>query len=474
VARPKFVQIPPHRLDRFAPLLGDGYAEIEDAARRARRLFAGRAIWHVSSTLRGGGVAEMLRALLPYVRGIGIDTRWVVLREQAEFFTLTKRLHNNLHGYPGDGGELGEGERRLYERTLAASAAHLLPLLQAGDIVFLHDPQTAGLAPSAKAAGARVVWRSHIGADEPNEIVRRAWDFLAPYVRAADAYVFSRREYVWDVLDEALAWTMAPSVDPFSPKNQELEPATVEAILGTIGLAPKKPALAPVFHRDGGAPARVERAAEILQGAPLPEGAPAVVQVSRWDRLKDHRGLLDCFDRHLSGDDLHLVLAGPAMEAVADDPEGVAVWEEIVAAWKVLAEPVRGRVHLVSLPMGDLDENGAMVNALQRRADVVVQKSLAEGFGLTVAEAMWKRRPVVASRVGGIQDQIVDGVSGVLVDDPTDLVSFAGAIDALLGDRQRAARIGEEARRRVLERFLDAGRLVEYVELLASLIRADG
>jgi trehalose synthase len=469
VARPKFVQIPPHRLDRFAPLLGDDYAAVEAAAARARRLFAGRAVWHVSSTLRGGGVAEMLRSLLPYVRGAGIDTRWVVLRERTEFFALTKRLHNNLHGDPGDGGELGEEERRLYESTLAASAAHLTPLLQAGDVVFLHDPQTAGLVPAVRAAGARVVWRCHIGVDRPNRLARRAWGFLAPYVGPADACVFSRREYVWDALDEGRVWTMAPSIDPFSPKNQGLEPATVEAILGTIGLGPRAPALAPIFHRDGGAPARVERAAEILQEAPLPKGAPAVVQVSRWDRLKGQRGLLDCFSRHLAGGDLHLILAGPATRAIADDPEGAAVWEEIVATWRGLAEAVRRQVHLISLPMEDLDENGAMVNALQRRADVIVQKSLAEGFGLTVAEGMWKQRPVVASRVGGIQDQIVDGVSGVLIDDPGDLAGFAEAVNALLGDPQRAARMGKEAQRRIAERFLGAGRLAEYVELLAGL-----
>src|SRR6187551_1267879 len=162
MARPKFVQIPPHRLDRFKPLLGSGYGEIEQAADRARGLFEGRAIWHVSSTLRGGGVAEMLRSLVPYVRGAGIDTRWVVLRERAEFFELTKRLHNYLHGDRGDAGALGAEQRDLYERTLAASARHLSTLLQEGDIVFLHDPQTAGLAAAARDAGAKVVWRCHV------------------------------------------------------------------------------------------------------------------------------------------------------------------------------------------------------------------------------------------------------------------------------------------------------------------------
>lgn len=474
MARPKFIQIPPRRLDRFKPLLGDSYARIEAAAARARETLRGRAIWHVSSTLRGGGVAEMLHSMLPYARGAGIDTRWVVLREQAEFFALTKRLHNNLHGDDGDGGPLGARERNLYEETLAASASHLSPLLQPGDVAFLHDPQTAGLAAAAKAAGARVIWRCHIGADRPDQTVRRAWDFLTPYLLVADAYVFSREQYVWDALDREKAWTMAPSIDPFSPKNQELNPATVEEIIGVIGLGTRSPQAAPAFTRADGTPGRVERDAEIVQEERLPEGATVVVQVSRWDRLKDHRGLLECFGRHLGDETTHLVLAGPAATAIADDPEGASVLGEVCAAWRELPAKVRRRVHLVSLPMVDLDENGAMVNALQRRADIVVQKSLAEGFGLTVAEAMWKRRPVIGSRVGGIQDQIVDGVSGVLIDDGRDLAALATAILGLTGDRAKATTMGEAARRRVLDRFLAANRLAEYVELVAQLDPMNG
>jgi trehalose synthase len=469
MARPKFVQFPPHRLERFKPLLGERYGRVEAAAIRAQRLFEGRAIWHVSSTLRGGGVAEMLHSLLPYVRGVGLDTRWVVLRERTEFFELTKRLHNNLHGDPGDGGPLGDTERELYEETLAASARHLSPLLRPRDIVFLHDPQTAGLAAAAKKAGASVVWRCHIGADRPDEIVRRAWDFLDPYVQTADACVFSRREYIWERLDRDRAWVMAPSIDPFSPKNQELAPATVEAIVGAIGLGASSPELVPTFTRADGTPGRIERGAEILQEAPLRKGPPVLAQISRWDRLKDHRGLLSCFHHHLGGEDLQLLLAGAATAAVADDPEGASVWREIGEAWRELPAEIRGRAHLVSLPMDDLDENGAMVNALQRRADVVIQKSIAEGFGLTVAEAMWKRRPVIGTSVGGIQDQIVDGVSGILVEDPHDEEELARAILTVTTDPRGSAEMGEAAHRRVLDRFLAANRLVEYTELLAQV-----
>ena len=237
MARPKFVQLPSRTIERFRPLLGEDYARTEAAAERAREQFEGRAIWHISSTVRGGGVAEILHSLLPYVRGAGIDTRWVVLRERPEFFALTKRLHNDLHCRRGGAGELGEEERRLYEDTLAESARHLTPLLREGDLVFLHDPQTAGLVPAVKAAGTTVIWRCHIGVDHPDETARAAWRFLLPYVRSADGYVFSRPEYVWDQLDPERVRIMAPSIDPFAPKNQDLEPATVTAILRAIGSA---------------------------------------------------------------------------------------------------------------------------------------------------------------------------------------------------------------------------------------------
>ncbi len=468
MARPTFVPIPPHPLERFRPLLGDRYPRVEEAVGNARREFGGRVIWHLSSTMRGGGVAEMLGTLLPYVRAAGIDTRWVVLREPPEFFELTKRIHNNLHGDPGDGGPLGDEQRALYEETLTRSARHLAGLVKAGDIVFLHDPQTAGLVETARAAGATVVWRCHVGVDRPDRIVRGAWDFLAPHVKGADAVVFSRDAYVWDGLDRERCWVMAPSIDPFSPKNQELDDGTEMEILAAIGLGTASGGPAPTFTCADGTPGRVERRAEVMQEAPLPSEARMVAQVSRWDRLKDHEGLLECFRRHDIDEALHLVLAGPATGAVADDPEGAAVWHEVGRSWSGLPVEVRRRIHLASLPMEDGDENAAMVNALQRRAEIVVQKSLAEGFGLTVAEAMWKRKPVIGSRVGGIQDQIVDGSSGILVD-PTDLGQVAAAIGSLASDPELAAAIGGRAHERVLDRYLASGRLIEYVELLTAI-----
>ncbi len=469
MTEPDLVPIPSHPLDRFQPLLGEEYAEIERIAAWARTGFAGRAIWHVNSTARGGGVAEILGTLLPYARAAGVDVRWAVLQGEPDFFAVTKRLHNHLHGEPGDGGELDEAAREVYDSTLRANLDGLAPLIQRGDIIYLHDPQTAGLVPALRERGLKVVWRCHVGVDRPNDRARRAWDFLRPYVERADAYIFSRREYVWSGLDQEKVWLMPPVIDPFSPKNQDLEPEVVLAILKEIGLVPDGLKAAPTFTRADGTPGRVERRAEILQEEPVPDEAPMVAQVSRWDRLKDPLGVLETLPR-LGDPALHLVLAAPETGGVADDPEALAVYEEVAELWRSLDPEVRRRAHLVNLPMHDGDENGAMVNAIQHRADVVVQKSIAEGFGLTVAEAMWKRRPVVASRVGGIQDQVVDGVTGSLIDDPHDLAACAEAIERILADPAQAEKMGEAARQRVIDDYLAINRLREYVELLATLL----
>jgi trehalose synthase len=246
----------------------------------------------------------------------------------------------------------------------------------------------------------------------------------------------------------------------------------VPAVLRTSGLlAGEAPPIGRVFPRTDGTPGRIERRAHVVEDAPVPEGVPVVLQVSRWDALKDPLGVIRGFAEHVPADSgAHLVYAGPSTEAVADDPEGVAVLRESIAFRESLPTEQRSRIHLASLPMEDPDENAIMVNALQRHATVVLQKSLAEGFGLTVAEAMWKARPVVASRIGGIQEQIVHGETGILLDDPRDLAAFGAQIARLLANPDEAQRMGRRARERVRDRFTTVRNLLDYVALIKRLI----
>ena len=467
------VEVPVFPLDRMAPVIGpDRTARLCEAAEEAAAAFAGRRIWNVSSTASGGGVAEMLQVLVGYGRGAGLDVRWTVLHGDAPFFAITKRIHNHLHGSTGDGGELGEAESSHYREVLEGNAALLRERVEPGDIVLLHDPQTAGLVAAMKDHGALVVWRCHVGADEPDEVTERAWSFLRPHLGEADGYVFSRSAHVPAGVDEDRVTIIPPSIDPFGPKNHDLDPETVDAILAVTGLESSDgPSVAPTFTRRDGESDQVRRPADTVGTGQLPgAGVPLVVQVSRWDRLKDMLGVMDGFaDAARHQTDAHLALVGPAVAGVTDDPEGGEVLEECLARWRDLEDDVRSRITLVCLPMDDVDENAAMVNALQRRAAIVVQKSLAEGFGLTVAEAMWKARPVVASAVGGIVDQVTDD-TGVLLPDPRDLDALAAALRDLLGDPDRAAALGSAARARVQDDFLGDRHLLQYAALFAGLL----
>ncbi|HEX6838521.1 MAG TPA: glycosyltransferase, partial [Polyangia bacterium] len=262
---------------------------------------------------------------------------------------------------------------------------------------------------------------------------------------------------------------IAPSIDPFSPKNQPLTNEVVRAILAYTGIVAGPVDGPTVFAREDGTPGRVDRAAEVVrEGPPPPLDAPLVVQVSRWDRLKDPIGVLDGFAQ-LDGATAQLVVAGPNVAGVVDDPEGATVYAETIAAWRALPDPVRHRCHLVSLPTADVGENAAIVNALQRHAAVLVQKSLHEGFGLTVSEAMWKGRPVVASAVGGIRDQIDDGVQGLLLHDPCDAAGFAAAVGRLLADPILAKQMGDAGHDRVLERYLGVDSLLRFGAVIEAL-----
>ncbi|MEA2391174.1 MAG: trehalose synthase [Solirubrobacteraceae bacterium] len=457
--------------DVLAPEVWERVSKVAD---QSAETFEGRRIWNVNSTARGGGVAEMLVSLLAYAKGAGVDARWAVIQGNAPFFGLTKRIHNRLHGAEGDGGALGEAEHEIYRDALAPNIEEFSKLVEPKDVVIVHDPQPAGLIGPLKEMGVPVIWRCHVGIDLANDRSREAWNFLIPYVSPADAYVFSREAFAWEGLDESKIKLIAPSIDAFAAKNQELEPEIVAAILRVAGLGDTgdDEGAAPEFQRFDGKQARVTSRAQAFEGRPLRPDDPVVLQVSRWDRLKDPLGVIDGFLEHvLPQTDAHLVYAGPAVEAVSDDPEGAEVLKEAQDRFESLSPEEKERVHLVALPMDDLEENAAIVNALQRRATVVVQKSLAEGFGLTVAEAMWKGRPVVASRIGGIQDQIEDGKSGVLLDDPTDLAAYGAAVRGLIEDPSKAEAIGREAQSRVREDFLGVRSLLQYLELIQPLLK---
>ena len=463
------VPIPAMSPERFRSVLGDRYEQVEEAIGTAREVLSGRVIWHINSTAKGGGVAEMLHSLLAYARGAGVDVRWMTISGNPDFFQVTKRLHNRLHESAGDGGGLGAGEREIYEAALAEAADALFELVRPGDVVYIHDPQPAGLIPHIEAKDLKVIWRCHVGVDQPGELARGAWDFLRPYVRLSDAYVFSRQQFVWDGLDTDRVWIVAPSIDAFSPKNQALEPDAVTSILSVAGIQAGDHFTDAFFHRFDGSTARVGRAAELDQDEPISPGVPLISQVSRWDRLKDPVGALRAVADHCETE-AHLLLAGPSVAEVSDDPEGAEVLAEVRERRNALAPEKRARIHLASLPMDDVEENAAMVNAIQRRSNVIVQKSLAEGFGLTVSEGMWKAKPLVASRVGGIQDQIEDGVSGILIDDPTDLDAVAGAVDAFISDPGRAMEVGNAARDRVRDEYLGTRSLTQYMGLLHGML----
>ena len=474
--RLQFQQVDLLPLDRYAALLGP--ARMEQTALRAAELrgrMAGRVVWNVSSADIGGGVGEMVRSLVAYALGAEVDARWAIIDGTPAFFRICKRLHHALYGCAGDGSPLGDAERQIYERVSDENAAELGQMVRPRDVVIVHDPHPAGLVPAMSRRGARVIWRCHIGHERLDPEAERGWRFLAPYLRDAGAYVFSRAAYVPPQLDASRAVIITPSIDPFSPKNQPLAEHAVRAILvrsGIIGGVADGAAC--LYVREDGTPGRVDRYAQVVQSdEPPPWETPLVVQVSPWDQLKDPVGVLRGFARldAAAARGAHLVIAGPDVRAIVDDPQVVAVFDSAVAAWRALPDERRRRVHLVSLPTMDADENAAIVNALQRHAAVVVQKSLHEGFGLTVTEAMWKARPVVASDVGGIRDQIDDGVNGLLLADPTDLDAFAAAVARLLADDALARRLGENARARVTERFFGIDALLRFGALIEQLDR---
>jgi trehalose synthase len=459
---PQEIPLAPLPLGRLWPVVTeDGRRALQLALADGREALRGRTVWMVNSTPVGGGVAELLRTVTPYWLDAGIDAHWAVVGGGPAFFRITKRIHNLLHGYPGDDGQLGSLEQRVYERALEPARVWLERRLRVGDVVVLHDPQTAGLAPALKAAGAHVVCRSHVGAEPSDALAGATRDFLRTYAASADAIVLTRRSDPHPQLGAPRIVVIPPCIDPCSPKNRSMPLADARRLLTEAGLV--------ATGRRSGTP--VVGTIRSTGRSSQPGTAPLVVHLARWDRLKDPLGVMEAFATVLDRADARLILAGPAVDAVADDPEAAAVYDEVEQQWERLPRAERDRIDLLQLSLRDPHANAVIVNALQREATVVVKKSLQEGFGLGVAEAMWKRRPVVASDVGGHRVQIEHGVSGVLVPDARNLPRFGRAIADILADPERRRRLGEAAHEQVRTRFLPDRHIAAWMRLLAELGR---
>ena len=397
----------PSSLEAYAPIIGQqSIDELRLLAEHLRQ----RQIQHINSTAVGGGVAEILHRLIPLLQELGVQARWDVIKGGDAFFQVTKRLHNALHGAPA---ALTPHDYRTFLETAAQNRT---TLSLTGDVLFVHDAQPIALIKAKPQHRGRWVWRCHVDVSAPRLDV---WRFLLRFVEQYDAAIFSAPQFAQRLM--ARQFLVAPSIDPLSDKNRELSAETVQAVL----------------HR-----------------LEIPTDKPLVTQVSRFDRLKDPVGVIEAFRLVRKTVDCRLVLVGGS---ASDDPEGAAV----------LAE-VRTRAH------GDADilvlelppDSHVEINAIQRASSVVVQKSIREGFGLTVSEALWKGKPVVASAVGGIPLQIEHRHSGLLC---RSIEGAAFAVKQCLNNPGYAKRLGENGREHVRANFLLTRQLKEYLLVVIAL-----
>jgi trehalose synthase len=394
----------------YVPVVGEG---VIDELRRLGDHLAGKRVINVNSTRVGGGVAEILGRLVPLMHEVGLDARWEVIRGTEDFFVLTKNLHNALHGASLT---FGPAEREVFNEV----TRHNLETMDLqADVVFIHDPQPAGLIRARDQHGGKWIWRCHIDVSAP---AAGAWDFIAPFVQHYDMSVFSAPQFARGLgIPQVL---IAPSIDPLSDKNRELSQTEIEEVLSRLGVRSDK---------------------------------PIVTQVSRFDRLKDPLGVLEAWRSARRRFDCQLILAGGA---AVDDPESVQVLKEVRE--RVDDDP---DVHILDLP----PTSNVEINAIQRASAVIIQKSLKEGFGLTVSEALWKKKPVIAGAVGGIPLQIAHKYSGILTHT---VEGTAFWIKQLLSAPEFAHRLGENGHVHVLNNFLLTRHLRDY--LLAFLFVADG
>jgi trehalose synthase len=398
-------------LERYAEQAG---LDAIEQLRQLAGLLTGLKVVHVNSTRKGGGVAEILEAMVPLMQELGMDVSWEVIEGNNEFFACTKSFHNALQG---KNLEIPPTLLRAYEDVNALNAERLRPALEAADVVFIHDPQPAPLLNHCPGRRGKWIWRCHIDLSHP---YRPVWKYVRRFLLDYDASVFSLDAFAQPMPHPV--YLIPPSIDPLSEKNLPLDPEAVREVLEEFGIDP---------HR------------------------PMVLQVSRFDRFKDPLGVIQAY--RLAKDfvpGLQLVLAGGS---AADDPEGEVVVKDVRSAAK--DDP-----NILVLSSGHYSDR--TINALQTGADIVLQKSLREGFGLTVTEAMWKGKPVIGGNTGGIRLQLVNHRTGFLVDTPE---GAAMRIRYLLTERHRMAQIGQNARELVRQNFLLTRHLREYLTIMVAL-----
>ncbi|MCK6369969.1 MAG: glycosyltransferase [Gammaproteobacteria bacterium] len=399
-------------LQQYAAVAG---ADVVRQLQLLAKPLRGMQVVHVNSTRRGGGVAEILEKLIPLMSELGIDARWEVIEGSPEFYECTKLFHNALQG---QNVAVGDKLLREYERVNEINAMRLRPDLEQADVVIIHDPQPAAMLRHMPKRKGKWIWRCHIDVSHPH---RPVWRYLRPLVADYDASVFSLADFVQHLPHPV--YLIPPSIDPLSEKNVELADSEIDAVCERFGIDRSRPLL---------------------------------LQVSRYDRFKDPVGVVEAFRLtrpFVPG--LQLVLAGGG---AADDPEGEAVLREVHAAAN--GDP---DVHVLLLPA---DAN-RVINALQRAADVVLQKSLKEGFGLTVTEALWKSKPVIGGDTGGIRLQVVNHQTGFLVSSPE---GAALRLRHLLHAREQRMRMGAMGREHVRQHFLNTRQLREYLTLIVALV----
>ena len=394
-------------LSDYAAVIGEG--EIEELRALAKPL-AGRTVEMVNSTAVGGGVAEMLNRLVPLSEELGLKMRWEVMTGGEDFFEVTKAFHNALHGEPY------HPDPKHFEIYRAYTEQNLKRIPLDAEFIEMHDPQPAGLVGARRNRNNHWIWRCHIDLSHPN---RAVWDFLEQYVAKYDGALFSSPEFARQLTIPQ--YLLYPSIDPLAEKNKELDPVFIADVLARYNIDPVRPIL---------------------------------TQISRFDRLKDPVGVIRAYRIVRRYFDCQLVLAGGS---ASDDPEGAAVLGEVKAAADNDPD-----VKVLELPAWAPLE----VNALQRASTIVVQKSLREGFGLTVSEALWKKKPVVASAVGGIPTQVIHKHTGLLAHS---VEGTAYQIRFLLSHPEIAARLGEQGHQHVKENFLISQNLKSYLTLFLML-----